>query len=122
MVIEGPVSSEGVPQIQLEVAGRAWTAIIDTGFNGYLELPSELKDALNAVYFGQIVSSLAGGQQLEEAAYYVEFPFDGDVVIAEATFVEGEEILVGTRIMLNHELAIDFPARSLRLERASSIA
>lgn len=38
-MITGRVSNEGVPIIQLAVAGKTWSAVIDTGFNGDLELP-----------------------------------------------------------------------------------
>jgi predicted aspartyl protease len=44
-MIEGMVDERGVPVIELMVAGRKWSGLIDTGFNGYLELPEELYDA-----------------------------------------------------------------------------
>ncbi len=37
-MIHGTVSDAGVPTITLSVAGQEWSATIDTGFNGYLEL------------------------------------------------------------------------------------
>jgi hypothetical protein len=33
-VILGTVSADGVPMVALSLAGRDWSAIIDTGFNG----------------------------------------------------------------------------------------
>ena len=119
-MIEGRVTSDGVPKIVVEIEGHQWTAVIDTGFNRYLELPVELKTELNAVYFGQVVSALAGGQELEAEAYYVEFPWDGDHVLAEVTFVDGDEILVGTSMMSRQRLTVDFPAKTLRIERTTS--
>jgi hypothetical protein len=47
----------------------------------------------------------------------VDFPFDGQTEIAEATFVPGREILVGTHLLRQHQLTIDFPAGTLRLDR-----
>ncbi len=38
-MIEGAVSADGVPTIALSIAGQDWTAILDTGFSGDLELP-----------------------------------------------------------------------------------
>lgn len=35
----GTVTDDGVPIIMLPVAGQMWPGIIDTGFNGDLELP-----------------------------------------------------------------------------------
>lgn len=38
-MIYGTVSDVGVPTIILPIAGQEWSATIDTGFNGDLELP-----------------------------------------------------------------------------------
>jgi predicted aspartyl protease len=104
--------------IVLELAGRQWETIIDTGFNGDLELPLELKDLLPARFLGEVKSILAGGQSIVEVAYHVTIQFDGEAVLAEATFVESTKILLGTRLLRRHQLAIDFPARTVRIERA----
>jgi predicted aspartyl protease len=42
-LIEGVVTEDGVPAIEVEVGGQRWPAIIDTGFNGELELPERLR-------------------------------------------------------------------------------
>lgn len=38
-MIQGTVSDNGVPTITLPIDSQNWRAIIDTGFNGDLELP-----------------------------------------------------------------------------------
>ena len=38
-MIRGAVSQEGTPEISITVDGHEWSAIIDMGFNGDLELP-----------------------------------------------------------------------------------
>ncbi len=48
-VIHGAVSANGVPTITLSIAGQDWTATIDTGFSGDLELPEALRNSLNAM-------------------------------------------------------------------------
>ena len=50
--MEGAVDDRGVPVIDIAFAGRTWTATIDTGFNGYLELPDEIREAVDARYIG----------------------------------------------------------------------
>lgn len=117
-MIRGSVSSEGLPVIVLEVAGQPWLATIDTGFNGDLELPTELRSKLPVEFIGRVASLLAGGQRVEEDAYAVDFPFDGETVRAEATFVSGPEILIGTHLLMSHQLTIDFPQRSVSVDRA----
>jgi predicted aspartyl protease len=118
-VIVGTVSADGVPTITLSIARQERLAIIDTGFNGDLELPEDLRVALNARYVGRVTSALAGGQRLEEDVYVVEFPFDGHILRAEATFVVDAHILIGTHLLRRYQLHIDFVDQSVQLIRKS---
>ncbi|HUY34679.1 MAG TPA: hypothetical protein VMV69_18180 [Pirellulales bacterium] len=102
----------------MEFAGQRWQAIIDTGFNGELELPDRLRSHLNAQFVGRATSLLAANQRIEEDVYLVDFPFDGQMVRAQATFVDGDEILIGTRMLRDHRLQIDFPAETVSIEMA----
>lgn len=116
-MIRGTVSPEGVPTVRLPVAGNDWIAVVDTGFNGDLELPDALREPLDAWYVGQVISSLAGGQVIEEEVFLAEFPFDGRTVHVEATFVSGSQILVGTRLLQEYRLEIDFASKIVEMER-----
>jgi len=118
-MIEGTVTDDGVPLIQLPIGDRECPAIIDTGFNGGLELPESCRDAVNPQFRGRMVSFLAGGIKIEEDAYQVKLLFDGIPTEAEATFVDSEAILIGTALLASHRLAIDFPAQTVKLERAT---
>lgn len=118
-MIVGTVSADGVPTITLSVAGQDWPAVIDTGFNGDLELPEALRDVLDARYVGRVTSALAGSQSIEEDVYVVEFPFDGHIMHAEATFVPGSHILIGTHLIREYQLQIDFVHHSVQLARYS---
>jgi clan AA aspartic protease len=102
----------------VEVGNLSWQAIIDTGFNGALELPERLRSRVDAEFVGHVTSLLAANQQIEEDIFLVDFPFDGRTVRVQATFVDGEEILIGTRLLRDSRLSIDFPARTLLIERA----
>ena len=62
-------------------------------------------------------SSLAAGQEIEEDVFLVQFPFDGQLVKAQATYASVSSILIGTRLMKRHRLTIDFPQKSVLLER-----
>jgi predicted aspartyl protease len=118
-MIRGIVNSDGVPEISLLVVGRSWPTLVDTGFNGDLELPEALRPFVNARYTTDIVSLLAGGQELSEPAFDVDFPFDGRVVLAEATFVGNDGILFGTHLLRGYRLMVDFVARTVLLERVA---
>lgn len=116
-MIVGHVDQDGVPLITLRVAQQEWLAIVDTGFNGDLELPASLQGKLNDQPAGRLKSSLAGGQTIEEDAYVVEFPFDGGLVHGIATFGPDSQILIGTNLLREYDLKINFPSKTLRLER-----
>jgi hypothetical protein len=60
---------------------------------------------------------LAGGQTIVEDTYIVDFPFDGQLLVAEATFVSDAQILIGTQLLRDYRLEISFPARTVLLER-----
>ncbi|MBM3223255.1 MAG: hypothetical protein FJZ47_05560 [Candidatus Tectomicrobia bacterium] len=79
-MIIGTVTPDGVPRIEVAVADQRWPAIIDTGFNGDVELPLPLREAVNARHLGRITSLLGSGQRVEEDLYLVDFPFDGQSV------------------------------------------
>ncbi len=119
-MIVGSVGSDGVPVVTIELDGTIWEATIDTGFNGDLELPKDLRGALKPYYVGRTRFLLAAGQTAEEDTYLVEFPFDGTIVVAEATFTDGPGILVGTKMLRQHRLDIHFPSRSVLLERCAA--
>ena len=114
------VSDDGMPTITLSVASQDWLATIDTGFNGDIELPEPLRNSLNARYVGQVTSALAGGQMIEEAVYLVNFPFDSKVIQAEATFVDGHQILIGTHLLRDYRLQVNFVLQTVELERVLS--
>ena len=122
-MIQGEVSTNGVPTIRLSVAGREWTATVDTGFNGDLELPEALRTSLNIRdTFGLVKFALAGGQTIEEYVYIVDFPFDGRLVEAAVTFVSDNQILIGTRLLQDYWLQINFVTRTVALERVAAVS
>ena len=116
-MINGTVTVDGEPVIVLPVAGQQWPSIVGTGFNGDLELPENLRQSVNARFKGRYQSLLAGGQTVVEDTYQVDFPFDGQTVMAEATFVSAGDILVGTHLLRRYRLEIDFPNSNVLLER-----
>lgn len=116
-MIEGSVSDDGVPVIELEVANRLFRAIVDTGFNGDLELPEGLRARVNAQFVGRVPVLLAANRRIEEDVFLVDFPFDSRLTRAQATFVEGDGILIGTGLLVEHRLIVDFKTRVVQLER-----
>ena len=99
------------------LGGQTWDAIVDTGFNGYLELPASLHSALNPQYLFDTVSLLAAGQTIVEQLFEVQITFDGIPVTAEVTFVPGSQILLGTALLHDHRLDINFKTGTVVIDR-----
>ncbi len=117
-MIDGLVGEDGVPTIEVQLGGQRWRAIIDTGFNGELELPERLRVHVNAQFVGRVTSLLAANQRIEEDVFLVDFPFDGRTVRVEATFANSDETLIGTGMLQPYRLSIDFPSRTVAIQRS----
>lgn len=120
-MIRGTVGPDGLPRITVQVDGKDWPALIDTGFNGDLELPHALGSAVGAQYQGTVYSVVADGRRIFEDSYRVLFPFDGDLLPAAATFAEVQELLIGTRLLRKHVLTINFAERTVVIERSAGL-
>ena len=118
-MITGSVDTEGVPVVPIAIGNQHWRAVSDTGFNGELELPEALRAALEARFIGRTRFLLAAGHEAVEDTFLVKFPFDGETVLAEATFTTATEILIGTGMLRQHRLEVHFPNRTVSLERAA---
>ena len=77
-------------------------------------------DPLKTQCVGRVESALGGGQIIEEDIYIVEFPFDNLTVCAEATFVSGSQILIGTNLLKDYNLQISFVKRTVKLFRETT--
>jgi len=49
--------------------------------------------------------------------FLVDFPFDDRIVRAQATFAGSDTILIGTGMLRDYRLHIDFPARIVAIEK-----
>lgn len=115
-MIQGTVTADGVPTVSIAIGRKIWLATIDTGFNGDLELPEALRSFVNPRFLARTEWLLAGGQRTVEDTYEVGSPFDGEVLSAEATFVPDDSILIGTGLMAQYRLTVDFVADTVLLE------
>jgi hypothetical protein len=63
-LIAGAVSADGVPVIPIAIVNREWRAMIDTGFNGDLELSDALRPFVSRRFVGRTWFLLAAGARL----------------------------------------------------------
>ena len=118
-MIEGYVSDDRVPYISVNLGNSEHLAVVDSGFNGDLDLPITLQASLSTRPTGEITSTLAGGISIRQELFQLELLFDGEVETVYVTFSKADELLLGTRLLRHHRLEIDFPRRALRLERSA---
>ncbi len=98
-VIELEVSGPGGPPQQIE-------AVIDTGFNGYLTLPSQLVSVLQLPFAGHRRGTLADGSVTRLDVYLASVVWHGrqkDVLISQAagTPLIGMSLLEGSRLTMD---------------------
>jgi predicted aspartyl protease len=114
----GWVTDDGTPYIIMKLDNHDWMAVVDTGFNKDFELPESLFEHVVIKHIGSAEVVLAGGRIVEEEFYEIRLMFDGNWINAEASFVTGDTILIGTRILKQYVLTIDFPSHQLELQHS----
>ena len=112
--MRGVVNSALEAVIELRFADRHGQeqlieAIIDTGFNGYLTLPSRIIQNLNASYLGRGRATLADGNEGIFAIYQVALRWDNQLKQVEVEVMECAP-LVGMALLENHHLQISVVA------------
>lgn len=91
-------------------------AIVDTGFNGYVCIPIKTARNLGLELIGSLVAQYADGSEKKELIFsgWVEFLSLKRSVEIEVT--DGEA-LIGTGLLANCDLSIDFVSGDVRLTR-----
>ena len=110
-MFRGTVSTRLEPKIVLEVLDRdgnpqAIEAIVDTGFDGDLSLPSAFIQQLGIQPFDDFLSTLADGSDVEVTGYEGRVIWHGRpwrVIILEA---EGDALL-GMNLLWRNRITID---------------
>jgi predicted aspartyl protease len=116
----GEVDDRGTPIVRLDIGGQKVEAIIDTGFDGAVLLPSTLAHLFTADYWGDVEVTLAGGQTSKDKMFTTSFPFDGELRSVHACFGAGPELLIGTELLSEYRLEISFVERTVLLEKVTA--
>lgn len=110
-MIRGKVDETGDALIPLVVSGEGdrsheIEAVVDTGFKGFLTLPSSLIDDLEGTLIGLGRAVLADGNEKLFPLYEVTVEWDGQTRIVEADAADTDP-LVGMAMMENYVLRIE---------------
>jgi clan AA aspartic protease len=112
--------SEGKPKIELTVIGLdskiKVPALIDTGFDGglMLALPAALQIGLRLSNMVQV--ELADGSIKKEFVFEAKAVVNGETIPVDVLLTSSDENLVGTSLLQNQSLVIDFKSQILTLD------
>jgi clan AA aspartic protease len=109
-MITGGVNANVEATIRIQVRGthgqgREIEAVIDTGFSGFLTLPSSLADSLDLRWLGHSQGVLADGSVHLFEVYGATVVWDGEDRLVEVDAADSEP-LVGMALMQGYQLRI----------------
>ena len=106
-MLKGRVNRYGEPVISIQLILRNrpanFSAVIDTGFNGYLSVPRRLLVGSHREKF-----ELATGALVEQEIYLGEVLFDGHRGPVYSVATEAQDILIGTKMLRGKTLVVNF--------------
>jgi clan AA aspartic protease len=109
------------PTAVLEVTGIRgtvrMTAIIDTGFNGYVCVPKQDAVRVGLELSGSEYVELADGTVKEELQFQATVRFLGENRVVDVSLTNSADALIGTALLSDCRLAIDFTSGTVRLTR-----
>ena len=117
---QGHFRGTGSPMVWVTVGGQTFEAVLDTGFEGGLQLPDAWLPRLRASIpapHQQLTYQLADGRITRTNSYLLEAVLDGESIRVETIFLDGDEILLGVDALRDYRLVIDFPAGTVALDR-----
>jgi clan AA aspartic protease len=112
--------SDGKPKIELTVTGLddkiKVAALVDTGFDGalMLSLPAALQIGLRLSNMVQV--ELADGSIKKEFVFEAKVVLDEETVPVDVLLTSSDESLVGTALLQNQSLIIDFKNQIITLD------
>lgn len=109
-MIEGVVNANYEPVVTLPLRGpdgreQEIEAVVDTGFNGYLTLPSAFVAELGLAFLGNVQAELANGSWDDFDVYGVSVLWDGQPRYVPADQADATP-LVGMALMNGHDLHV----------------
>lgn len=107
------------PTARIEVIGSRQTveltAIVDTGFDGYLNVPTRAAVQLGLDLIGEEDVELADGTQRKQLVFAGSVRFLGKTTEVRIMLTDCEYALIGTSLLNQYPLTIEFPGGQVKL-------
>lgn len=119
-MLKGKITDDLEPIVDIELIFQKekilQIAVIDTGFNGSLSIPSKLIHESGWQFIGFERYEIADGKILEANVYLGKVIFDGSEHEVECIASHSKEILLGTKLLKNKVLFVNFKTKSLYIK------
>ena len=122
--VEACFDQAGHPRLKVPVVGsRAGTvvdALLDTGFDGDICRPTQLAIQLGLELRDMIWVELAAGTPKDELVFVGAVVWEGKDREAMITLTESQEALLGTGLLADSGLEMDFARRQILVRKADA--
>ncbi len=119
-MLRGRVNEYGEPLVVITLdlghKRQRQTAIIDTGFNGYLSVPKPVIQQSDWQWLGFEDYELASGAVVREQVYRGRIIFDQKRLEVYVVATDSADILIGTRLLQSKRLLIDFSSDAVHIK------
>lgn len=120
MHLTGYFNEFSEPALQLDLFSKSLEVLIDTGFAGGLIVPQDAATGLTLHFEGFEEFYTVTGHTFVAPSFSVDLNWFGEQTrVPVATSAEVGEALLGAQMLRDCRLTIDYPSRSVRIERAS---
>jgi len=111
-MLKGKVNRHGEPLVAISLILRQrpvrFSAVLDTGFNGYLSVPAHVLTRSSWQLIGTETYEIATGALVAQEVYLGEIIFDGDRSMVYAVATNAQDVLIGIKLLRTKVLTIDF--------------
>lgn len=119
-MLKGIVNDRDEPVVRLHLVSsnersHLHPVIIDTGFNGNLSVPERLAQRYGWPWIGNESYEIATGDVVEQKVFLGEIRWFGSPQQVYAVVSHADDILMGTRLLRQHQLNINFRTRKLQI-------
>ncbi len=123
-MITGVILTNGSPVIELKVCGVRQEVtvegILDTGFNGFLCLPTSIAVSLGLELIDTVTAELADGTMVEDELVFAgQAEWDGTLMNIRLTLTDSEDALIGTAFLTGYRVELDYPTSTISIEKTA---
>ena len=123
-MLRGRVTPHGEPVVPIQLILRrrpvTCSAVVDTGFNGYLCVPRRLLRRSHWPCIGTERFEIATGAVVEQEIFLGQALVDGRRTPVYTVATEAGDILIGTKWLRGQTLVINFRTRRVTIQPATN--